>query len=255
MSSCVQVEFLRDGSVARVVLARPPANILDAEMMAGLREAFAAVAGRPGVRLVLFDSAGKHFSFGASVAEHLPGQVRDMLTGFHALFRALEALGVPTAAAVRGQCLGGAAELLLWAGTVHAHPQATIGFPEVKLAVFPPIAAAALRLRVPPALATRLVTTGQTVSGAHAVEVGLCDAVSDDPLATLLAWHDEALAPLSPAALRHAWRASRGPWQRILADEIPALEAQYLDELMSHPDALEGLQAFLDKRAPRWSDQ
>lgn len=248
----IHTETLRDGGIARVVLARPPANILDIETCAAIRAHLASLGGRPGLRLLLFDAQGEHFSFGASVQEHLPGRVGDMLPAFHQLFVELEDLGVPTAAVVRGRCLGGGAELAAWCGTVACAPTAAFAVPEIKLAVFPPIAAMAWRWRVGGSRASRLVTTGATVRAEEAHAIGLCDLLADDPLAAVLAWYDEALAPLSPAALRYAWRASRGPIRRALREELPELERAYLHELMAHPDALEGLHAFVEKRAPTW---
>lgn len=252
MAAPLRTETLRDGGVERIVLARPPANILDMALVSAIREHLARLSDRPGLRLVLFDSDGDHFSYGASVEEHLPGQVGDMLPGFHRLFVELEALGLPTAAVVRGQCLGGGAELATWCGTVHCSPSAVFAVPEVKLAVFPPVAAMALPWRVGGACATRLVLTGERVRGPEASRIGLVEACTDDPAASLLEWYDKALAQSSPAALRFAWKAARRPMARALAQELPALERLYLDELMAHPDALEGLQAFLDKRPPAW---
>ena len=246
-------ETLRDGSVEHIVLASPPANILDMRTVRSIRNHVATFADRPRLRLVVFDALGDHFSFGASVPEHMPDQVGDMLPGFHQLFVALEESGLPTAAVVRGRCLGGGAELATWCGTVHCSPSAAFAVPEVKLAVFPPIAAMAWRWRVGGNKATELILTGRNVRSAEAVLLGLADACSDDPLASVLAWHDKHLEPLSPAAVRFAWRAARAPLRRGLAEELPELERLYLDQLMAHPDALEGLQSFVEKRPPRWS--
>jgi len=203
----------------------------------------------------VIEGAGRHFSFGASVAEHLPGQVRGMITGFHAFFLELEKLGVPTAAVVRGQCLGGGFELATWCGMVFADPSARLAVPEVKLGVFPPIAALALGWRTSGSNATRLVTTGQTVKADEALRLGVVDDVSDDPEAALQAWIETAIVPLSAVGLRFAWRAARRPVARALAEDLPALEALYLDDLMACSDPVEGLTAFLEKRAPQWSHQ
>ena len=97
-----------DGAVERFVLNRPKANVLDAEMVGAIRAHVATLAGRTGLKLLVFEGEGKHFCFGASVAEHVKAEAPAMLAGFHAMFREIEALSVPTAAIVRGQCLGGA---------------------------------------------------------------------------------------------------------------------------------------------------
>ena len=255
MTAAVRIERTHDGAVARLVLDRPKANVLDATMTRELTEAVVALGDDPALRLVVFEGAGRHFSFGASVEEHLPGRVRGMITGFHAFFRALEDLGVPTAAIVRGQCLGGGFEVATWCGMVFADPTARLAVPEVMLGVFPPIAALALGWRTTGAVATRLVTTGQSVKADEALRLGLVDDLSDDPEAALQAWIETSIVPLSGVGLRFAWRAARRPVARALAEDLPALEALYLDDLMACSDPVEGLTAFLEKRAPQWRHQ
>jgi cyclohexa-1,5-dienecarbonyl-CoA hydratase len=251
--SPLRVGTERDGQVVRLTLARPKANVLDAALVDALRRALDGLEASGPLKLVLFDHEGPHFSFGASVEEHLPARVGQMLSSFHALFRDLEGLGVPTAAIVRGQCLGGGLELALVCGRVFVAPGARLGVPEVKLGVFPPVGALLLPLRARMADAVDLVLSGATVDGPAAVRLGLADECSDDPAGSALAWFDERLAPRSAVAVRHAWRAVRRPVARALGEDLAALERQYLEELMSHRDPVEGLQAFLDhNRPPVW---
>lgn len=248
----LRLSIERDGAWARLSLDRPKANVLDAEMVGALRAALAELRGRRGLKLVVLDHAGPHFSFGASVEEHLPGRVEGMLTGFHALFRELEAVGVPTAALVRGQCLGGGFELAVACGQVIAAPDAKLAVPEVKLGVFPPVAAALLPLRCDLQVATRMVLTGQALTAAEALAAGVVDAVAEDPEAALVAWYEAHLAGLSAVAVSFAWRAARRPVQRALAEDLPAFEALYLRELMATRDPVEGLRAFIERRPPQW---
>ncbi|MBT3222613.1 MAG: cyclohexa-1,5-dienecarbonyl-CoA hydratase, partial [Proteobacteria bacterium] len=118
MSSPIKTKTERDGAVERIILAQPKGNILDAVMLAALREKVLSLASRPEVKLLVFEGEGKHFSFGASVEEHMPESVGEMLSSFHGLFRDIESIGIPTAAVVRGQCLGGGFELATWCGWV-----------------------------------------------------------------------------------------------------------------------------------------
>lgn len=254
MSSPIRAESLHNGAVERVWLARPKANVLDTAMVLAIRAHLSALGGRAGLKLLIFEGEGSHFSFGASVEEHLPERVGAMLPTFHELFRDLERLGVPTAALVRGQCLGGGAELATWCGTVLCDPSARIGFPEAKLGVFPPVAAAALHWRVRGPEATRLVLTGRVVDGEEAARLGLADLCVSDPGATLDTWYQEHLAPLPSLSVRMAWRAARRPMLRALEEDLPALEHLYLEQLMAHPDATEGIRAFVERRTPRWSE-
>lgn len=250
--SPLRVTTEREGQLVRLVLDRPKANVLDGEMIAALLAAVRRIKAQGPLKLVVFEGAGPHFSFGASVAEHLPATVRAMLAGFHALFREVEALGVPTAAIVRGQCLGGGFELATACGRVVCDATARFALPEITLGVFPPVAAASLSWRVPGAVATRLLLTGEVVPGPEAVRIGLADECADDPEAALQAWFDKALAPRSAVALRFAWRAARRPMVRLLEEELGAVEALYVNELMSHHDPLIGLSAFLSKTEPAW---
>jgi cyclohexa-1,5-dienecarbonyl-CoA hydratase len=244
----------RSGEIQRIVLDRPKANVLDLEMLAAIRARLRELTQDPGpLKLVVFEGAGEHFSFGASVQEHLPGKVAELLPAFHGLFRDLEALGAPTAAVVRGQCLGGAFELALWCGMVIGEPSSRFGVPETRLGVFPPVAAIALPWRVTGAKATQLIISGDTYDAQGAAAWGLIDGCEHDAEAALQRWFDERLAGKSAVALRAAWRASRRLLASSLANDLPVLEAQYLEDLMSHRDPVEGLTAFLERRPPVWS--
>jgi len=244
----------RSGEIRRIALDRPKGNVLDLEMIGALRACVRRLAPERGpLKLVIFEGAGAHFSFGASVEEHLPEKVGRLLPEFHAFFRDLEALGVPTAAVVRGQCLGGAFELALWCGLVAAEPSAKLGVPEARLGVFPPVAALALPWRTSGARATQLIVGGDTLDAAQAVAWGLIDACDPDPDGWVRRWFDERLAPKSAVAVRAAWRASRRLLAAALTDHLPALESQYLTDLMAHRDPVEGLTAFLERRPAAWS--
>lgn len=255
MTAPIRCDSECSGQIQRIVLDRPKANILDLEMIAAIRGRLAELSCEPGsLKLLVFEGKGEHFSFGASVDEHLPERVGQLLPAFHGLFRDLERLGVPTAALVRGQCLGGAFELALWCGLVVCEPSARFGVPEIRLGVFPPVAAIALPWRVSGARATQIILSGDSCDGQSAVMSGLADRCADDAAEALRQWFDERLAGKSAVAVRAAWRASRRPLERALAVELPELERLYLGDLMTHRDPVEGLTAFLERRQPVWSD-
>lgn len=249
----MSVALTLEPGIAWLRLDRPRANVLDAAMIAALRESVVSLRRAPDLRLLVFEGAGTEFSFGASVEEHQADQVREMLGSFHALFREIEALGVPTAAAVRGRCLGGGLELAGWCGRVVAAPGATFACPEIKLGVFPPMGTLALDWRVGGGKALELLITGGAVNAAEAVAIGLADELHEDPTAAVRAWYDRHLAPLSASSVRIAWRAARMGLADRLERDLPRLEALYLETLMSTHDANEGIAAFLQKRPPGWT--
>jgi hypothetical protein len=112
----LQVWRERDGRLLRLRLNRPKANIVDAEMIAALDAAFAGLAENRDAQAVVLDHAGPHFSFGASVEEHLPDRCAEMLASLHALIKKMLGAPVPILVAVKGQCLGGGLEVAMAAG-------------------------------------------------------------------------------------------------------------------------------------------
>ncbi len=246
----VRVERAHDGAMLRLVLDGPPANVLDAATIDALTEAVAAADER--TMLLVFDHSGPHFSFGASVAEHQRDQVASMLARFHALFLLLAEKAIPTAAVVRGRCLGGGLELASWCTWIVASPAAKLGQPEIKLAVFPPMASILLPWRIGGGAAADLCVSGRTIDAAEAHRLGLVTAVADDPAAWLDDFFDTHLRPGSAAALRFAERAARASLFAELNARLPALERLYLFELMKTHDANEGIRAFLAKEPPAY---
>ncbi|MCO5168615.1 MAG: enoyl-CoA hydratase-related protein [Planctomycetes bacterium] len=251
MSRPVRAALEEEGGLLRLVLDRPKGNVLDREMLEALREE--ARAAGPAVKALLLEGEGRHFSFGASVDEHRPEVVGALLPAFHGLFLDLAASGKVLLAAVRGQCLGGGLEVAAFCQRLVAAPDATLGQPEVKLGVFAPVASLVLPLRLGQARADDLLLTGRSVGAAEALALGLVDEVAPDPAEAARAWYRQHLAPRSAAGLRHAVLAARHRLHRALTDDLPWLERQYLEELMSTADAREGISAFLEKRAPAWS--
>lgn len=251
----VTVERLEGGALWRVRLATPRANVLDEAKVAELRAIQARAREERTLKAILLEGAGEHFSFGASVEEHLPGRFESMIRSFHALVRELVAGDVVWLAAVRGQCLGGALELVSICHRVFATPEARLGQPEIALAVFPPVASVVLPERVGRGAAEGLCLSGESVSGQEAARIGLVDELAEDPAEAALAWARRCLLPRSAAALRLAVRAVRAPLVRRLTADLAAVEALYLDELMATRDAVEGLTAFLEKRPPSWEDR
>lgn len=241
-----------DGALLRLRLARPKANIVDAAMIGALHGALGAAAPRPALRGVLIDAEGPHFSFGASVEEHLPAQCAQMLASLHALLLAMVEFAAPILVAVRGQCLGGGLEVALAAGSIFAAPDAQFGQPETKLGVFAPAASVLLPYRVNQPAAEDLLLSGRSIGAAEALAIGLVREVTDDPAAAALAYFEEHLAGKSAAALRCALAAARVRMARNVRADLADVERLYLDRLMTTRDAHEGLAAFLARRQPTW---
>ncbi|MBI3030152.1 MAG: enoyl-CoA hydratase/isomerase family protein, partial [Candidatus Rokubacteria bacterium] len=174
----VEYRFLRLGvaeGVARLVLARPPLNILTIDMMEELNGALERVQSLLEVRALVLAAEGKAFSAGVAVEDHLGDRVKPMLEAFHRIFHLLRALPCPTVAAVQGAALGGGSELATFCDFVIASETATFGQPEIKVGVFPPIAAVHYPVRIGLARTLQLLLTGEVIGAKEAERIGLVD--------------------------------------------------------------------------------
>ncbi len=246
---------VQDDGLARIVIQRAPFNVLDIPTMEEINAALDACAADPRVKLLTLTGAGeKAFSAGVEVADHTPDKVDRMIEVFHGIFRRLQRLSVPTVALVNGAALGGGMELAIGCDMLVAAAGAKFGQPEIKLAVFPPIAAVLLPRRVPPARAMEIVLGGENFSAEEALAMGLVNRVF--PRESFAADAQAFVQPylqLSTAALRSACKALRAAADLPFEPALQAAETIYLQELMHTADAKEGLNAFLEKRKPVWS--
>jgi cyclohexa-1,5-dienecarbonyl-CoA hydratase len=237
--------------VARITLNHPPLNVIDLPMMGELQPALAVIESRIVVSTILFQGDPRAFSVGVDIKAHLPEQI---LTRFHAVIRAIVASRKVTIAAVRGACLGGGAELAAVCDMVYTARDASWGFPEIKLACYPPVAAVVLATLIGQKRAAELILTGRRFSGDEAAAMGLATrSVAAAELESVVERTLAELRALSPAALAHTKKAIYA-WDAIHFDKgLARAENIYLNELISTADAREGIIAFLDKRPPKWT--
>ena len=257
MSGLVRRIDERNGRWVRLVLDAPRGNLLSLAMIADLDLALDGLAGLRGLRWVTIEGAGGEFSFGAKIQEHLPEPMREVLPATMQLVRRWLALPVSTAALVEGRCLGGGFELALCCDDILAAPDATFGLPEVKVGACPPVGAVLLPLRVGASRAGRSVITGQLQSAEYWHQAGLVSVVAPDRtlVETSGHWFDTQLAGQSAIALSHACKAARAGVRAQVEPLLLQLERQYLEELLATHDAVEGVRAWMEKRAPLWEDR
>ena len=242
------------GAWWRVTLGGSKGNILDAALMDALIDVFENARRVPTLKAIVLEGAGPHFSYGASVEEHLPDRVERMFQRFGRLLRAVLDSDVVVLAAVRGQCLGGGLELVTLAHRVFATGDAKFGQPEIALGVFPPAASVLLPGRIGRAHAEELCLTGRVIAAREANAMGLVDDIVDgDPAEAALAWARAHFTAKSASSLRQAVRAVRLGLADRLRLDLPRVEQIYLEDLMQTADAAEGLHAFLEKRQPEWT--
>lgn len=250
--SPLQVSRKGNDGLLEIRLARPKANIVDAEMIAALSSAVEDAAADQKTKAILLAAKGKHFSFGASVEEHLPEQCAAMLGSLHRLVLQLVDCPLMILVAVRGQCLGGGLEVAMTGHLLFTAPDARLGQPEIKLGVIAPAASCLLPLRIGQMHAEDILLSGRSISAEEALRFGLAIEIAEDPEAAAIAYYDSHLKSLSGSSLRMAVRAARIGFIPQVRERIAEVESLYLKELMNTEDAVEGLTAFLANRPPIW---
>jgi cyclohexa-1,5-dienecarbonyl-CoA hydratase len=244
--------------VGHITLARPPLNILNIAMMREIAEAANECVGRRELVAIVFAATpdSRAFSAGVAVEEHAEDTIYQMLESFHSIFRTLDQGAKPTLAMVDGAALGGGCELVAACDIVIASERSRFGQPEIKLGVFPPVAALLLPRIIGEKRARELVLTGELIDAVEAARLGLVSYVV--PHGELAGKTEELLAKLrelSAPALEAARRALDMASGQSFDTLLNKVEDLYLNDLMRTEDAREGVIAFMEKRKPEWRNK
>lgn len=253
----IRIEYPHGGAVAHIFLDDGKGNIIDHVMMEEIQAALDSFGAMPHIKLILFEGAGKHFSFGASVEEHKKDSATAMLKSFHSLFFTIGKLNIPCACKLSGQCLGGGFELAMVCHFMFADKTVKLGQPEIMLGVFPPPASVILPEKIGLAKAEDILLTGRIILADEAQNIGLLTTVYPDRNAMnsgVEEWIKLNILPKSASSLRFAVRASRAKFNHVLSNFLPQLENLYTSGLMETHDANEGINSFLEKRTANWKN-
>lgn len=239
-----------------ITLNHPPLNILTNHLMEKFIEILKEIDNDNDVKIVVIWGNEKAWSAGADVKEHLPGKFEEMLKVFSDLCEKVMKLPAITIAAVDGLCLGGGCELAAMCDLVIATERARFGQPEVKVGVFPPIGCAIYPSRLGWSNALYLLASGETINAYEANKMGLVfEVVSSAALHSEIDRLSDLFTSLSAEVLRLTKIAALRSLDlspRLAIEEALRI---YTKDLMSTQDAVEGLQAFLEKRKPIWQNR
>jgi len=255
MASTYQnISFKIEDRVARITFARPPLNVFNIEMMREIAKALSESNQREIVAIVFdADKNCRAFSAGVAVEDHVQETIFQMLDAFHSIFRSLEQIAKPAIALIDGAALGGGCELVASCDIVIASDRSRFGQPEIKLGVFPPVAAVLLPLVIGEKRARELILTGEIIDAVEAGRLGLCNHIV--PGAHLEPKLNELLAKLrelSGTSLSYARQSLDLGRGRSIEQALSEQENIYLHELMKTQDANEGVKAFMEKRKASW---
>jgi len=242
--------------IARLTLDRPPANVLSIDLMREINAALESLEYRRDVKLVVVSAAGKYFSPGFELGDHLGDRAYIMLEEFHRIFENLAKTDKPTLAVVAGPALGAGSLLASGCDIVYAAASSKFGHPEVKGGVFNPVAAALLPRLVGRKKAFEMLLGGASVAAPEAERIGLITrAIPDERLDAEVAALVQRFEDGSAVVVQLARRAMSGGLDLPMADAVRQAEDVYLNHLMGTEDAEEGLKAVMAKRKPVWKDR
>jgi len=236
-----------------LTINKPPYNVLDIPMMIELNNALDKLKNEDLNILVISSEGDKAFSAGVDVSDHTEDKVDEMIEVFHGIFKRLNELPYVTLAAVKGAALGGGCELALFCDLIFSADNLKIGQPEIKLAVFPPIALLMLPKMLPEKRAFELILGGETFNATQAYEMGLVNKIVG-----LSDFNDELdkyvkiFTKMSGSALKSTKEAFKKVRNLSFKEGLPVIEDLYMNKLMKLGDAEEGLKSFMEKRKPEW---
>jgi len=243
-------------SIGKITFNKQPLNVLDIAMMKEINSALSNFRGK-NLKALVISAEGKAFSAGVDVSEHTEEKGEEMIHVFHEIFSNLQSIDFPTVSMVNGAALGGGCEVAIFCDIVLASEKAKFGQPEIKVGVFPPVAAAIMPRLIPGRKALELLLTGENVRAQEAKELGLVSHIFpvDNFEQEADKWVNDNLGSKSAAVLRLTKKAFLAGFRKNYNDSIKVIEDIYLNELMKTKDAHEGLTAFLEKRQPVWKNE
>lgn len=252
-----QYEFFQvevNAGIAQINMNLPPLNVLNNPMMAEFNTILEPLVKDTDLAAIVIRGQGKAFSAGVDVGDHSDDKVAAMIENFHGIFRKLALTDALTIAVVQGAALGGGCELACFCDIVLASDRAKFGQPEVQVGVFPPVAAAILPLIVGLHKAIELNALGTIIRAAEAKQLGIVQHVYPaDEFAAQVENYLNNIRSLSRPVVRLAKQATALMARPQILAHLEQAEKIYLDDLMKLADAHEGIDAFMNKRAPEWT--
>jgi len=240
--------------VAKIIINRPPLNVLNIETLMELNMALERARDDAGVRIIIIMGAGdRAFSAGLDIKDHFPERIETALNVFNRTFHLLASVDKPTVAVVHGFALGGGCELACGCDMIVASEKAQFGQPEISVGAIPSVAAVLLPRLVGRKKAFELILTGDVIDAAEAKRIGLVNfVVPPERLEEASRELVNKLKDKSPVVVRLTRMELYQSLDLDFKKAIDNVTGIYLNLLIKTEDAVEGLKAFLEKRKPQW---
>jgi cyclohexa-1,5-dienecarbonyl-CoA hydratase len=239
--------------VAKIIINRPPLNILDIDTLEEMSQALADLKTDDEVKVVAITGSGeKAFSAGVAVGDHIGDKLPKMVEVFHQVFISLIEVDKPTIAIVNGVALGGGCEIIAGCDMAIASDKAQLGQPEVKLGVYPPPASVLFPRILGRRKAFELILSGDSIDAKEAERIGLINKAV--PAEELEPAADEFIKRFTANSGLTLTQARQALYRNFDLEFRQALEVTGVDAtlVMAGENSVEGLTAFLEKRKPVW---
>jgi cyclohexa-1,5-dienecarbonyl-CoA hydratase len=252
----IKLEFTEN--VARLTMNRPPYNVLTKDMMEELSRAIGGLHEHREIRALVIQASKEctAFSAGVAVEDSRPDRAFQTLEAFTGVFNAMLDISKPVVTVVNGPAIGGGCELAALGDMIVATPKARFAQPEIRIGVYPPLAAVILPHAIGHKRALEMILTGEPLSAQEAQRLGLVNRlVTEDKLDAeveqVLIRITQQSAPVLEMAKKVLYETIGLPLGQALRKSADV----YLNQLMDLSDAQEGLRAAVEKRKPVWKDK
>lgn len=249
-----------EGHIATLTIDSPPANALSSILLKNLETQLNEVESNSSVKAVILKGEGRFFSAGADIKEFTSLQdasdYEAVAKNGQELFERIEKFSIPVIAAIHGAALGGGLELAMSCHIRIVAESAQLGLPELNLGIIPGYAGTQrLPQLVGNAKAYEMILTGDPVTGKEAANIGLANqAVAEDKLLeTAQSLAEKIVAKSKPTIEKVMELVPYAKFASFSAGVVA--EAQAFGEVFGNEDAKEGIQAFIEKRQPKFKDR
>jgi cyclohexa-1,5-dienecarbonyl-CoA hydratase len=245
-------------TVARLTLNRPPYNVLTKDMMDEIAKAIESLHEQPGIRALVIQASKEctAFSAGVAVEDSRPDRAFQTLEAFQRVFNSMLEISKPVVTVVNGPAIGGGCELAALGDMIVATPKARFAQPEIRLGVYPPLAAVILPYAIGHKRSLEMILTGEPLSATEAARLGLVNRlVPEDKLEEEV---EKVLGRVTAQSAPVLEMAKKVLYQTIglpLSEALRKSADIYLNQLMDLSDAQEGLRAAVEQRKPVWKDK
>jgi cyclohexa-1,5-dienecarbonyl-CoA hydratase len=230
----------------------PPVNVLNSEI---LQEIIDALDKERETKVAALKGSGRVFCAGLDVKDHLPQQVPRMLSLFSALFQKIFEFPGIVVSVVHGGAFGGGCEIAFCSDLLISEKGVDFSQPEIKIGVLPPVGCALYPLFFPRNVANYIVFSGESLKAEELERLGIVNKTFEKE-----GFFEEAhnflkkFTKLSLPVLECTKKAANVERLRLI-ENLEKVNKIYLEDLMKTQDALEGLNAFLEKRNPVWKNK